>query len=94
MRPEFWRYAVELPTPGGMVKRTYPAAAVIHCRYATRPSAPWKGVSPLGMASETQALAAWLERRLAEEASVTNGYILALPDGGSRRRFRCYQGRS
>ena len=83
-RPETWRYAVEMPLPSGkVVKRTLPADAVLHLRYATRPGAPWAGVSPLGMASETQALATWIERRLAEEASTVVGFMLPLPEGGN-----------
>ena len=83
-RPESWRYAVEFPLPGGrVVKRTLPGAGVIHLRYATRPGAPWAGVSPLGMASETQALAAWIEKRLAQETSTPTGYVLTVPDGAS-----------
>ena len=37
------------------------------------------------MASQTQALAGWLEKRLAEEASTATAYMLALPEsrGGS-----------
>ena len=62
-RPESWRYEVELPLPSGKVsKRTLPADAVLHVRYATRPPAPWVGISPLGMAAETRALATWLEK--------------------------------
>ena len=81
-RPESWRYAVEFPLPGGrVVKRTLPGAGVIHLRYAVRPNAPWAGVSPLGMASETQALAGWLEKRLAQEVSTSTGYVLTVPDG-------------
>ena len=83
-RPESWRYAVEFPLPGGrVVKRTIGADGVIHLRYATRPGAPWAGVSPLGMASETQALAAWIEKRLAQETSTPTGYVLTVPDGAS-----------
>ena len=83
-RPESWRYEVELPLPSGKVsKRTLPADAVLHVRYATRPGAPWAGVSPLGMASETQALASWIEKRLAEEASTATSYVLPLPEGGN-----------
>ena len=79
-RPESWRYATSTPMPGGRVlKRTMPAEAVIHLRYATRPGAPWQGVSPLGMGSETAALAGWIERRLSEETSTASAYILALP---------------
>ena len=35
------------------------------------------------MASETQALATWIERRLAEEASTVVGFMLPLPEGGN-----------
>ena len=85
IRPESWRYVLDLPVPGGMVKRTLPADAVLHVRYATRPHRPWVGVSPLGMADETRALAGWLERRLAEEVSTATSYVLPLPEsrGGS-----------
>ena len=81
--PESWRYDLEHETPGGARKRTVPSAGVIHLRYATRPNKPWAGVSPLGMASETRALAGWIERRLAEETSTSTGHILAVPDAAS-----------
>ena len=81
VRPETWRYAVELPLPDGkVVKRTLPAESVLHVRYATRPGAPWAGISPLGMADETRALATWIERRLAEETSTAIAYVLPLPE--------------
>ena len=81
-RPESWRYIVEMPLPkGGVVKRTLPADAVLHLRYATRPGTPWVGISPLGMADETRALATWIERRLAEETSTATSYMLPLPAG-------------
>ena len=81
-RPESWRYIVEMPLPkGGVVKRILPAESVLHVRYATRPGAPWVGVSPLGMADETRALATWIERRLAEETSTATSYMLPLPAG-------------
>ena len=86
LRPETWRYVLELPLPGGgAIKRPLPAESVLHLRYATRPRAPWVGVSPLGMASETQALAGWIEKRLAEETSTATSYVLPLPEsrGGS-----------
>ena len=87
-RAETWRYTVELPLPtGSVVKRTLPADAVLHVRYATRPAAPWRGVSPLGMADETRALATWIERRLAQEAQTATSYILSLPDGGATQQF-------
>ena len=79
-RPETWTYLADFPTPSGVRKRSLPAQSVIHLRYATRPGKPWAGVSPLGMASETQALATWLEKRLAEEVSTATAYMLALPE--------------
>ena len=83
-RPETWRYAVELPLPSGKVaKRTLPAESVLHVRYATRPSKPWAGISPLGMAEETRALATWIERRLSEEASTATSYVLPLPESAN-----------
>ena len=81
VRPETWTYQLELPLPSGkVVKRTLPAESVLHVRYATRPGAPWAGISPLGMADETRALATWIERRLAEEASTAIAYVLPLPE--------------
>ena len=81
VRPETWTYQLELPLPSGKVsKRTLPAESVLHVRYATRPSAPWAGISPLGMADETRALATWIERRLAEETSTATSYVLPLPE--------------
>ena len=51
VRPESWRYTVKQPLPsGGAIERTLSSDAVLHLRYATRPAAPWAGVSPLGMA--------------------------------------------
>ena len=82
-RPETWTYLADFPVPGGVRKRTLPAESVIHLRYATRPGKPWEGVSPLGMASETQALACWLEKRLAQEVSTATAYVLPLPEGRS-----------
>ena len=83
-RPETWRYEVEMPLPGGgVVKRILSAESVLHVRYATRPGAPWAGISPLGMAEETRALATWIERRLAEEASTAIAYVLPLPEAAN-----------
>ena len=82
-RPDSWSYKAEFAVPGGVRKRTLSAESVIHLRYAARPSKPWAGVSPLGMASETQALATWLEKRLAQEVSTATAYVLPLPEGRS-----------
>ena len=68
----------------GRCGQAQPAAeSVVHVRYATRPRAPWAGISPLGMADETRALAGWIERRLAEETSTSTSYVLPVPEGGA-----------
>ncbi len=88
-RQETWLYAVELALPSGkVVKRTLAAESVLHVRYATRPSKPWAGVSPLAMADETRSLAIWLERRLAEEASTATSYVLPLPESADVEQLK------
>ena len=79
--PESWRYALELAVPGGVVKRNAPALQVIHVRINARASSPWAGVSPLASNSNTAALAGWIEKRLAQEARTSTGYVLTTPDG-------------
>ena len=84
-RPETWTYIADFPVPGGKRKRTLPADSVIHLRYATKPALPWEGVSPLGMASETQALAAWLEKTPCRGSFDGDG----LHAGTSRSKVQC-----
>ena len=79
--PESWRYALELPTPGGIIRRTALALQVIHVRINARADAPWRGVSPLAATSNTAALAGWIEQRLAQESRTSTGYVLTTPDG-------------
>ena len=78
-----WWYRVELYGPGGHETRMLPSGAVLHARYAVDPGRPWHGVSPLGWARATGALAANLETRLGEEAGGPVGHLLPVPqDGG------------
>ena len=49
---------------------------MLHLRWATDPSRPWAGVSPLQHASDTGTLAAWIDKRLGEEASGPVGAFL------------------
>ena len=81
VNPESWQYLLQLPTPGGIVKRNAPALGVVHIRINARSDSPWRGVSPLASNSNTLALAGWIERRLAQEASTTTGYLAVTPDG-------------
>ena len=78
--PDLWTYQVDMAGPSRTERRVIPADGLIHAKYAVRPGAPWRGVSPLGIASETRKLAGWIERRLTEEASTVSAYLLALPE--------------
>ena len=82
--PETWQYRLDLFGPSGSETRIYPAAAVLHFKFAADPERPWHGISPLGFARQTGRLAANLELRLAEEAGARVGYLLPIPaDGGT-----------
>ena len=81
--PRSWHYSLELPGPSGNETRTLPSEGVVHCRYATAPSTPWKGVGPFQSASLTGALLANLEKTLAAEAGAPSGYVLPTPKDGA-----------
>ena len=81
--PRTWRYAVELPGPSGNETKTLPAEGVVHCRYATAPSTPWRGVGPFQASSLTASLLANLEKTLAAEAGAPSGYVLPTPKDGA-----------
>ena len=85
--PSTWFYDMELVGPTTTTKRVSPGSGVVHVRYAKRPGAPWKGRSPLGMASKTQRLAGYIEANLGNEAESSNGYILAVPDAASQAQL-------
>ena len=80
--PTTWIYRVDLPGPSVTASRSYPAASVIHVRFAVHPSSPWRGVSPLAWATSTGKLGAFLENRLGEESSGPVGYLLSVPSEG------------
>ena len=67
--PSTWHYHVELSGPSGTAWETHPAASLLHMRWLVDPARPWAGVSPLQRAVDTGTLAAWLDKRLSEEAS-------------------------
>lgn len=78
-----WLYRLDVFGPSGNLSRRVPSEAVVHVRYATDPARPWQGISPLGWARTTGALAAGLEARLSEEASAPVAHVVAIPsDGG------------
>ena len=75
-RPSSWYYRCELSGPSGTAWETHPAAGVLHLRWLTDATRPWSGISPLQRAADTGSLAAWIERRLSEEASSPTGAFL------------------
>ena len=75
-RPASWYYRCELAGPSGTAWETHPAAGVLHLRWLTDATRPWSGISPLQHAADTGSLAAWVEKRLSEEASSPVGSFL------------------
>ena len=71
-----WFYRCELAGPSSTAWRTRSAGAVLHLRWLTDAARPWAGVSPLQHAADTGSLAAWLDKRLSEEASGPVGSFL------------------
>ena len=43
--PESWGYRLDMHGPSGSETRVYPAASVLHFKYATDPERPWHGIS-------------------------------------------------
>ena len=71
-----WVYRCAQAGPSTTAWRTRSAGAVLHLRWLVDPARPWAGVSPLQHAADTGSLAAWIERRLSEEASGPVGAFL------------------
>ena len=83
-RPETWEYQITLAGPDQTTTMRVEAERCVHCRYATTPTEPWRGVSPLAHSRTTSDLAAMLETRLSQEASASVGAFVPVPqDGGS-----------
>ena len=81
--PASWWYRCTMAGPTGSHTRTVPAAGVMHLRYASDPSAPWRGVSPMALARATGQLAGNLEKRLGQESGAPVGSVIPVPsDGG------------
>ena len=95
-RPETWEYQITLAGPDQTSTRRVSAERVVHCRYATTPTEPWRGVSPLAHSRTTSDLAAMLETRLSQEASASVGAFVPVPqnggDGGDTDPFGMLKG--
>ena len=81
--PESWVYRLDLFGASKHLTEILSGESVLHLRYATDPSNPWVGLSPLQYARDTGKLASGLEKRLGEETSSPVGALLPIPmDGG------------
>ena len=73
-----WVYRIERAGPSATAWETHSAESLLHLKWITDAARPWRGISPLQHASDSGSLAAWLERRLSEEASGPTGAFLPL----------------
>ena len=81
--PSSWRYDVTLSGPS--VTQSYyniSAQSVVHLRYAAHRTTPWRGQSPIEVASLSGKLSAETIKALGDEASGPVGRILGLPTDG------------
>ena len=75
--PASWMYLCTLNGPSTARTLTLPAAAVVHCKYAPSPAAPWRGRSPVRLAIDTARVAGLLETATAGELGFTQQQILS-----------------
>ena len=79
-----WMYRTTIYGPDALNTRYVPGPGILHFRYSFDSARPWRGIPPLGWATDSGALAGNLERRLSEEAGGPVAHILPIPqDGGS-----------
>ena len=82
--PSSWFYRLNLAGPSRFTTRAnVPAAGVVHPRYQTDPSRPWRGVAPLASAALAGRLSAETVAALADGESGPRGMLLPLPVDGN-----------
>ena len=91
--PDTWQYSVTLGGPS----RTFthdnvPATSVLHFRYASDPSRPWRGNSPLDIASLAGKLSSETVNALANESSGPVGSIFLTPRDGDEATMTSLRG--
>ena len=75
-----WSYRITMSGPSESPSRIVPGSQVVHCRYATAPQRPWKGVAPLTWANGTAKLHGALEDGMLSESSTPVITFLPLQD--------------
>ena len=82
--PSSWTYRLSLGGPSStMTIGPVQASGVVHCKYATDPSRPWKGVGPIQSAALSGRLSAEVTRALGDEVSGPVGSLLPIGADGS-----------
>ena len=77
--PLSWRYRVTLSGPTTLRTYVVPAVSVIHCRANVDPRQPWRGRSPLAIASSTSNTALLAETSARDEMSTKVTRLLPVP---------------
>ena len=78
-----WRYELHLPEPDGViVRRNVSRQEVLHLRWSVDPLQPWRGVSPLGVASLLGKLAVGAEGKISEDLATPTAALLPIPSEG------------
>ena len=79
-----WLYRLDESSPSGSTRtETAGADSVLHIRYAFSPDAPWRGLSPVHVASSTGRLHAETETALADESAGARGSVIPTPKDGA-----------
>ena len=80
--PITWEYRLSEVGPSATSTRTVPADRVIHIRINASAHEPWRGRSPLALASETARLAGGVEGALSDEAvNAPRATVITVPEG-------------
>ena len=78
--PDSWEYRLTLGGPSRTFTHNHvPAASVLHFRYAADPSRPWRGNSPMDVATLAGKLSAETVNSLANESSGPVGSVFLTP---------------
>ena len=97
--PASWAYQCSEAGPSSSETRTVPGDRVLHVRINADPRQPWRGRSPLALASETGRLAGGIEGALADEAvNAPRAVVVPAPEGaeglgGTLTAFRSARGK-
>ena len=99
--PNTWRYRLDLSGPSGTWSVNARPDSVVHCKHLVESQRPWRGVSPLDIATNAGALDVLVNQALSQESSGPVGSVIAIPkDGGSstldglREQIRGLRGRT